>query len=177
LNYLSLILSPGQDRAYSRFVFLLLSSPRVSKHFSRQCSTSPHSSFRCSWRRGQSRRQTRAHLKWIFCSRENDSCGASQIFAFSVTSVQDVPFPSKFQGQTSCAVLGPTPTNAGPCAITVNPVPSSSVSAVLSYAACVATHFSCPSPTPTSAAFRTVHDTGVVAIWSAIVVLSLMLVQ
>jgi hypothetical protein len=104
-----------------------------------------------------------------------DSCGTSQLFALNVTSIQDVPVPHEFQGQRSCAVLGATPTNARPCAAALNPAASSSVSAALSHAACVATHISCPSPTPNSGVSLTAHDMGTLTSWTAILALSLML--
>ncbi|KAF1826618.1 uncharacterized protein K489DRAFT_121155 [Dissoconium aciculare CBS 342.82] len=102
----------------------------------------------------------------------DQTCHNSDYLALNVTAVQDV-YPVAYDGQPSCAVLGSSPTNVVPCAISINPALISSASAAVSYSACKATAASCALPSPTSGALSMAF-TNKGLIWVGLTVLLLL---
>ncbi|KAF2160251.1 hypothetical protein M409DRAFT_60159 [Zasmidium cellare ATCC 36951] len=79
------------------------------------------------------------------------TCDKSPGTAFNVTAIEEITIPQNFDGQSSCAVLGASPTTRDPCAVTINPSAASSMTAAISASACSASVITCP-PSPSSSA-------------------------
>lgn len=103
------------------------------------------------------------------------TCAMSPAQAFNVTAVEFAP-QGYGNGVSSCAVLGPSPTAANPCAAAIDSSAASSITAAISLSRCSATEFLCGA-TPSSAKSEAGRSVRLPSMWVLTTMASLLLLD